>query len=33
MSTFLNTLIDGGLKDLSVMGTMHEVRLLGGCYQ
>ena len=23
--TFLNTLIDGGLKDLSVMGTMHEV--------
>ena len=22
--TFLNTLIDGGLKDLSVMGTMHE---------
>ena len=22
---FLNTLIDGGLKDLSVMGTMHEV--------
>ena len=23
--TFLNTMIDGGLKDLSVMGTMHEV--------
>ena len=23
--TFLNTLIDGGLKDLSIMGTMHEV--------
>ncbi len=26
---FLNTLIDGGLKDLSVMGTMHEVGYWG----
>ena len=23
--TFLNDLVAGGLKDLSVMGTMHEV--------
>ena len=26
--TFLNTLIDGGLKDLSVMGTMHQSMML-----
>lgn len=28
--TFLNHMIDGGLKYLTVMGSQHEVRLLGG---